>query len=251
MGLWEGSEHKEITSEAFGSLFSGAGTRDWVLKTLIDNNAAVDGWFAIGQVFGGVGFYQQEWHYLSPGETYKEAYKTKYSATLDQTRKEIERLVGEAQRIRDDRQRGSPCQGALEKIGNRDHAMQDFYAHATLRPPPGKTAEMPEVNSEAAFGVMSSFAGWVAWSIGITATPEKPDGTWPGTFFIIAHRLGERSEHPWTSEPVGSGCEIEKRRDAAVRFQKQVYSRSEDKSSLIYWGKMEVCGCWAELEHGK
>ena len=254
LGLWAGSDHEEITTDAFndikGRLFPrSTEALDWMLKTLVDHNNAIDSWFTWGQIFGGLGFYQQEWHYLSPTEDRKEEYRRKYKAVIKQTRDKITELVEDAEKIPDFLRRGPPCKRALERIGNLDHAMQDFYAHATLRPPPKTPGEMPDVNSEAAFGVMSSFPGWVAWSVGVASTPEQPEPTWPGTFFIAAQKLFEQSEHSWTSEPAGAGCEAEARLGAAGRFQKEVYSATAKKYSVIYWAKPDVCGCWVELEH--
>jgi hypothetical protein len=114
---------------------------------------------------------------------------------------------------------GSTCRRALQALGRMSHSWQDFYAHAIRRDGLGGR----ESNSP------SSAGGWLAWTEGVTGSPESRGNFWPSSY---------PGEHPLFGEPlVGDGPEYLARFQAA-----EDYVRHQFVEYLPRW--MERCRCY-------
>ena len=118
---------------------------------------------------------------------------------------------------------GIGCWRSLRALGRMMHSWQDFYAHAIRRD--GEGGLEP--------GSPSSAEGWLAWSQGVTGTPESRFRFWPSSYSLFGG-----GEHPPTEEPiVHGGAEYLARYSAALD-----YSRQQFEAHLPFW--LERCRCF-------
>jgi hypothetical protein len=120
----------------------------------------------------------------------------------------------------------SGCWRALRALGRMSHSWQDFYAHAIRRD--GQGGIEP--------GSPSSAEGWLAWSKGVTGSPEPTASRvnfWPSSYSMLGG-----GEHPPFSEPVvWGGAEYLARRDGAEVFVEHQF--------VDYLGRwLETCKCY-------
>ena len=96
-------------------------------------------------------------------------------------------------------------------------------------------------------GILSNYEGWAT----LGSTPESRGAVWPATFEVITGLFGG-TEHPVRlgySEPLAESGKVPwQRRNAAVDYQEDVYTRAE-AWSLKTWVK--ACTCWAKGEFKK
>jgi len=120
----------------------------------------------------------------------------------------------------------SGCWRALRALGRMTHSWQDFYAHAIRRD--GQGGIEP--------GSPSPAQGWLAWSEGVTGSPEPAASRinfWPSSYSIFGG-----GEHPAWSEPVvHGGAEYLARRDGA-----EVFVEHQFVDYLARW--LEKCKCY-------